>query len=153
MSVHSYILFTQGHIAKDCSNDAQLRHSVEPKQHRFKQVVCDNCGGLNHYAKDCQASDIVCYNCKKHGHIARECPLAVTSVQPNAIHNNRPIKTCYNCDKPGHIARNCLIAKRERDEDTDEADNDTEDATDDDDEVTGSELSGSETESDEDNTA
>jgi hypothetical protein len=83
---------------------------------------------LNHFAIHCQASDIVCFNCQKHGHIERDCPLAVASLATNAT---RPVKACYSCGKPGHIARQCFIAKRERDDESEEEeDDDSEDITD-----------------------
>lgn len=85
-----------------------LNHSTT----RYEPVVCENCGLINHYAKDCQASDITCYNCSKHGHIARDCPIAAADVHTPT---DRPIKTCYECGNPGHIARNCIVAKREND--------------------------------------
>lgn len=110
-----------------------------------RQIICDNCGERNHYAKDCQASSITCYNCNKHGHIARDCPKPAGGAVDAA--SDRPIRTCYVCGKLGHIARNCLVAKRENDE----SDSDAEGAetTDDDEDGDSSDvLSGSETDSD-----
>lgn len=33
------------------------------------KVICYNCGGFNHFAKDCKASGVKCYNCGRFGHI------------------------------------------------------------------------------------
>ncbi|KAI8639090.1 hypothetical protein BD408DRAFT_421951 [Parasitella parasitica] len=85
--------------------------------------------------------------------MARECPLAISSVQPSAAaHSDRPVKACYNCGKPGHIARKCFTAKRERDEDTDGTGNESDDDGGEED-ITDSELSATESESDQDRTA
>ncbi|KAI7889284.1 uncharacterized protein EV154DRAFT_515085 [Mucor mucedo] len=95
---------------------------------RYEPVVCENCGIINHYAKDCQARDITCYNCNKHGHIARDCPLAVTGDVSHGT-TERAVKTCYECGNPGHIARYCLVAKRENDtsDEEEEVESDEED--------------------------
>lgn len=91
--------------------------------------MCDHCGGLNHFAKDCQASDIVCHNCSKHGHIARDCPVPYTmDTHRSAPPPPATTKTCYVCGKPGHIARNCIAVRRERDEDDSEEGADTTDS-------------------------
>lgn len=137
------MLMYQGHIARNCTNESQPRsveflndvehghtqqHTKPIKRHHL-QVVCDKCGGLNHFAKDCQASDILCYNCQKHGHIARACPLAAASIATvNAA--TRPVRACYSCGKPGHIARQCLVARRERDDESEEDEDESEDVTD-----------------------
>nr|CAG8629129.1 12528_t:CDS:2 [Entrophospora candida] len=46
---------------------------------RSSPIVCYNCSGYNHFARDCQASGVKCYNCGRFGS------------------NDKPGKTCYQC--------------------------------------------------------
>ncbi|KAG0757124.1 hypothetical protein G6F57_009590 [Rhizopus arrhizus] len=102
-----------GHLAKECTQPSQPReprHNSLRKPRRQRNIICHKCGGINHFAKDCKASDILCYNCNKYGHIARECTSPGFKPKP---------KTCFVCQKPGHIARNCLV-KRQRDDESEQ---------------------------------
>jgi hypothetical protein len=48
-------------------------------------------------------SGVICYNCSGIGHYAKQC------TKPRKVDGatRRPV-TCYKCKQPGHIARNCL---------------------------------------------
>ncbi|KAI9280796.1 hypothetical protein BY458DRAFT_487344 [Sporodiniella umbellata] len=120
--------FNQGHMAKECTLPSQPRerstYSRPPRVNtRPKQVVvCHRCGGINHFAKDCKASDILCFQCNKYGHVARDCTVEAPLLR---THSRRvTIKSCYNCQKSGHIARHCTTSreKEESEEDDDDYD-------------------------------
>ncbi|KAI8987945.1 hypothetical protein BDF20DRAFT_852960 [Mycotypha africana] len=138
-----------GHIAKNCTNEPQSREGnlneedgqrmPRRPQFRFKPVLCNKCGGPNHFAKDCKASNILCYNCQKRGHIARDCPLAAGGAAPAAMLNGQQQqrrnfnKKCHICGKRNHLARDCYFAKRRESEEAEsgeDVEEDEEEATD-----------------------
>jgi hypothetical protein len=67
-----------------------------------RAAPCYQCGGPNHYARDCQAQAIKCYACGKLGHISRDC-----NAPNGGPLTDGSAKTCYRCGEAGHISREC----------------------------------------------
>ncbi|PWN18482.1 hypothetical protein BCV69DRAFT_252875 [Microstroma glucosiphilum] len=65
-------------------------------------VRCHNCGGPNHFARDCKSAPMAgrgpvatrppkkCYNCQGEGHLARFCPTGQGAATASATEGSAP---------------------------------------------------------------
>ena len=69
---------------------------------RSDTIVCYQCDGMGHTARDCTSRDAPCYFCGESGHQRAACP----------ERRRQPSATCAYCQVKGHIESGCFRKRR-----------------------------------------
>lgn len=111
-----------GHFERWCPEDVLIKCMFCVGHHRTDectQVVCFQCYGVGHRARDCDApGSLVCFRCGKRGHKSSNCGMIV--LKESTLYREKKDGSgdirCVKCGRYGHVKCNKDLDRKKSNE-------------------------------------